>query len=489
MACEIIGMIATQEASEILPPQGPPIDADFTARFAQAHEAAGFDRVLIGYGTQWADGWQVANHVARATDRLKLLLAHRPGFVAPSLTARQAVSFDHLAGGGRLALHIITGGDETDQRRDGDFVDHDGRYRRTGEYLHVVRSLLHGHQPLDFDGEFYRVQGARLPVGPATEDGIPIYFGGASAAAVDVGARYADVYMVWGEPLAAARERIDQVRAAAAALGRSMRFSVSVRPILGATESAAWERAEKIASLALAQRQRFASYRGRRDSTSVGSARLLAAAAEGDVHDERLYTRIAAITGAPGNTTALVGTPEQVSSALMKYVDLGCEAVLIRGFWPYSDCVEYGRELIPLLRAEMARRKRIPLPPSLMENSSWQTRYAREPFLHLTTTGRRTGRPHRIEIWFAAHGPRIYLMSGGRDRADWLRNLLANPRVTIDLGDATHAGTAHVLEPGTPEDRLARELLVNKYEPIEQDSLEDWGRSSLPVMIEFDEAQ
>src|SRR5947209_9740136 len=156
MAFEIIGMIATQEASEILPLQGPPIDAEFTTRFAQAHEAAGFDRVLIGYGTHWADGWQVANHVARVTDGLKLLLAHRPGFVAPSLTARQAVSFDHLAGPGRLALHIITGGDEVDQHRDGDFLDHDARYRRTAEYLQIVRRLLHTRDGFDFGGEFYR---------------------------------------------------------------------------------------------------------------------------------------------------------------------------------------------------------------------------------------------------------------------------------------------------------------------------------------------
>jgi alkanesulfonate monooxygenase len=357
---EIIGMIATQEASEILPPRGAPIDAEFTTRFAQAHEAAGFDRVLIGYGTHWADGWQVANHVARVTDRLKLLLAHRPGFVAPSVTARQCVSFDHLAGRGRLALHIITGGDEADQRRDGDFVDHDGRYRRTSEYLHIVRSLLSGDAPLDFSGEFYSVEGARLPVGPASSDGIPIYFGGASAAAVEVGARYADVYMLWGEPLAAASERIETVRAAASAFGRTVGLSVSVRPILGATEAAAWGRAEEIAGLALAQRERFAGYRGRRDSTSVGSARLLAAASEADIHDERLYTRIAAITGAPGNTTALVGTPSQVCAALMRYVDLGCDAILIRGFWPYDDCVEYGRELIPLLRDAAAARQPAP---------------------------------------------------------------------------------------------------------------------------------
>jgi len=348
---EIIGMIATQEASEILPAQGPLIDPEFTARFAQAHEDAGFDRVLIGYGTYWADGWQVANHVARATSRVKLLLAHRPGFVAPTLTARQAVTFDHLAGAGRLALHIITGGDEADQRRDGDFVPHDSRYRRTAEYLHILRALFDGPEPLDFEGEFYHVEGASLPVRPATEAGIPLYFGGASSFAVDVGGRYADVYMLWGEPLAAAQARIEQARAAATRFGRTLRFSVSVRPIIAPTEAAAWARAEEIAERAAAQRARFLGARGRRDSTSVGSERLLAAAAESDVHDERLWTRVAAITGAAGNSTALVGTPEQVAEALLRYVDIGCDTLLIRGFLPYQDAVEYGRELVPLIRA------------------------------------------------------------------------------------------------------------------------------------------
>lgn len=351
MSLEIIGMIATQEASEVMPAQGPLIDAEFTARFARAHEQSGFDRVLIGYGTYWADGWQVANHVARATQRIKLLLAHRPGFVAPSLTARQAVSFDHLAGPGRLALHIITGGDEADQRRDGDFLDHDSRYRRTAEYLHIIRRLLADPEPLDFSGEFYRLEGAHLPVRPATEAGVPIYFGGASEAALEVGAHYADVYMLWGEPLAAARQRIEAARAAAARLGRTLRFSVSVRPIIAPTEAAAWDRAEDIAERALSQRQGFLGARGRRDSTSVGSARLLAAAAEADVHDERLWTRIASITGAAGNSTALVGTPEQVAAALLRYVELGCDTLLIRGFSPYQDALDYGRELIPLLRA------------------------------------------------------------------------------------------------------------------------------------------
>jgi alkanesulfonate monooxygenase len=356
MPVEFIGMIATQEASEVLPLQGPVVDPDFTARFSQVHEDGGFDRILIGYGSHWPDGWQVANHAVRATRHLKILLAHRPGFVAPTLTARQAVTFDHLSGGGRLALHIITGGDEADQRREGDFLDHDARYRRTAEYLSLLRRLWSSSEPFDFSGEFYRLEGAVLPVRAATPAGIPLFFGGASDAALNVGARYADVYMLWGEPLLQTTERLDAINSAARAEGRALRFSVSVRPILAPTEAAAWARAETIAEQALAQRQRFLDARGRRNNSSVGSERLLSAAAQADVHDARLWTRVATITGAAGNSTALVGTPEQVAEALLAYVDLGIDMLLIRGFHPLQDAVEYGRELIPLVREEVARR-------------------------------------------------------------------------------------------------------------------------------------
>jgi deazaflavin-dependent oxidoreductase (nitroreductase family) len=113
----------------------------------------------------------------------------------------------------------------------------------------------------------------------------------------------------------------------------------------------------------------------------------------------------------------------------------------------------------------------------------WPGRCASDPFLYLTTTGRRSGRPHRIEIWFAAQDRTLYLMSGGRDHADWVRNLLANPRVSVDLGGETHQGIARVLAPETAEDQLARRLLVTKYG--DQEDLDEWGRTSLPVAIEF----
>jgi alkanesulfonate monooxygenase len=355
---EFIGMIATQERSEVVASSGPLIDAAFTAEFARVHEAGGFDRILIGYGATWPDGWQVANHVVRATEHLKILLAHRPGFVAPTLTARQAVTFDHLTGGGRLALHIITGGDEVDQRRDGDYLSHDARYRRTAEYMHLLRTAWTSRQPFDFNGEFYSVEQSTAVALPSTEAGIPLFFGGASEAAVEVGARYSDVYMLWGEPLADAAERLTQIRTAADAEGRTLRFSLSVRPILAPTEAAAWARAESIAEQALARRDRFLAHRSQTENTSVGSRRLREAAAAADVHDARLWTRVAAITGAAGNSTALVGTPEQVAEALLKYVELGFGTLLIRGFNPFDDAIDYGRELIPLVRAELARRER-----------------------------------------------------------------------------------------------------------------------------------
>jgi deazaflavin-dependent oxidoreductase (nitroreductase family) len=113
----------------------------------------------------------------------------------------------------------------------------------------------------------------------------------------------------------------------------------------------------------------------------------------------------------------------------------------------------------------------------------WLARWAGEPYAHLTTIGRRTGRPHRIEIWFATEDRRVYLLSGGREQADWVRNLQPNPRVTVELGDETHAGAARVPRAGVAEDRRARELLVDKYR--EGDDLDEWGRTALPVVIEF----
>lgn len=359
MGVEIIGMISTTLASEIYGKSiiAGDVDPQFITQFARIHEDGGFDRVLVGYGSTGADGFLVTAQAASVTTRLGYLIAHRPGFVAPTLAARKAATLDHLTGG-RIALHIITGGSDVEQQRDGDFLDHDARYRRTDEYLEVLRRTWTSDRPFDFDGEFYRVRGAFSEVKPLQRPAIPVYFGGASGPALAVGARHCDVYALWGEPVAAIRQSIAEV-CAASPPGRFPRFSVSVRPILGSTEAKAWERARAILA-------RILEVRGNAKAPprpqNVGSQRLLELATRGEVHDKRLWTAIAAATGAAGSTTALVGTPEQVAESLLDYYDAGASTLLIRGFDPLQDAIDFGRELIPLIRGEVARRERQAVP-------------------------------------------------------------------------------------------------------------------------------
>jgi deazaflavin-dependent oxidoreductase (nitroreductase family) len=105
---------------------------------------------------------------------------------------------------------------------------------------------------------------------------------------------------------------------------------------------------------------------------------------------------------------------------------------------------------------------------------------------HLQTTGRTTGRPRTIEIWFGTDGERVYLLAGGRQRAHWVRNLIADPHVRLRIGGMTLAGTARIIEGEASED-LARQLLAAKYQGwSEVRPLSAWAAGSLPVEIEFD---
>jgi alkanesulfonate monooxygenase len=362
---EFVGMIGTHEVSEIHGRSGDFIQADFVREIARAHEEAGFDKVLVGYGSSSPDGTQVAAYAAAHTDRIGFLIAHRPGFVFPTLAARTFATLDQFTRG-RVAVHIVTGGTDADQRREGDYLTKDERYARTDEYLDVLKAAWTSDEPVSYSGEHYRFEGFQSDVRPWQQPRIPLYFGGSSAAAYRVGSKQADVFMLWGEPLAETAEQIATVRAAALAAGRAEppRFSVSFRPILGATEELAWERAHSILDTIRGSgggKGAFVSSAalvGGTDNApqSVASQRLLAAAAKGELHDRALWTPTAAATNASGNTTALVGTPETVAQAILDYVDIGVTTILIRGFDPLDDAVDYGKHLLPLVHSEIARR-------------------------------------------------------------------------------------------------------------------------------------
>jgi alkanesulfonate monooxygenase len=350
MPVEMIGWIAPRVSSELIPPVGPPFNADVITETARIHEEAGFDRVLIGYFSNAPDGFLIGAHAASVTNRLRFLLAHRPGFVAPTVAARKLATLDQLTGG-RTAVHLIAGGNNADQARDGDFTDHDTRYRRTQEYVTLLRRTWTEAAPFDHQGEFYRVVGAYAEIRCQQEPHIPIYGGGGSPAAIEALAPCVNVYMLWGEPLKASAAFMDEVRAVAARANHRLTFSLSTRPILGRTESAAWDRARDILAKVKARQQGAVP-----TPQNTGSLRLLDAAAEKEVHDSCLWTALAVVTGARGNSTALVGTPETVAKALVAYYDLGATSLLIRGYDPLTDAEEYGRELIPRVRALVAER-------------------------------------------------------------------------------------------------------------------------------------
>ena len=352
MSVEICGWLAPRVSSEIIAASGAPFDRSVITRTAKVHEDGGFDTVLVGYFTNAPDGFLIAAHAGAVTERLRFLIAHRPGFVAPTLAARKFATLDHLTDG-RVSIHLISGGNDADQARDGDHLDHAGRYRRTDEYAKVLRAVWTAEVPVDHHGEFYNISGARSELRCVQSPHIPIYGGGGSDAAVESLAAHVDTFMLWGEPLAETRAFMDRVRLAAAQHDRTPTFSVSTRPILGRTEGEAWDRARDI----LERVQATFGRRALRRPDNVASQRLLDTAARAEVYDRCLWTPLATASGAPGNSTALVGTPETVAQAMVDYYDIGATTLLIRGYDPLVDAEQYGRELIPRVRALVAERE------------------------------------------------------------------------------------------------------------------------------------
>jgi alkanesulfonate monooxygenase len=355
MSVKFIGYIGFNNASEIHENRNRALDLGYVNDAAEAQEKGGFDRVLIPFGSASPESQAVAAYVAARTTKLGFLVAHRPGFTQPTLAARQLATLDQLSGG-RVAVHIITGGSDAEMARDGDVSTKNERYARTDEYLSILRQQWTSSAPFDHAGRFYKVRQASSDVKPGH---LPVFFGGSSDEAIEVAGKYADVYAFWGEAQAHAREVIERVRVAAARNGRHVSFSMSLRPIIADTEEAAWRRADEIVERVRALREDKGLRTVGHEPPNVGSQRLLQTAALGYRVDKRLWTGLASVGGAGGNSTGLVGTPEQVGDALLDYYDLGINHFLIRGFDPLEDAIRYGRELLPLVRARVAAREEL----------------------------------------------------------------------------------------------------------------------------------
>jgi len=109
---------------------------------------------------------------------------------------------------------------------------------------------------------------------------------------------------------------------------------------------------------------------------------------------------------------------------------------------------------------------------------------AADDYCYLTTTGRVSGRPHEIEIWFGLVGATLFMLSGGGERSDWVKNLRAQPACSVRIRERHYPGQARILD-GGDEDVRARRLLVEKYQPRYSGELEDWGRRSRVVAVDL----
>jgi alkanesulfonate monooxygenase len=317
----------------------------------RAAEDFGFEAVLTPTGSHCEDSWIATAALAQHTRRLKYLVAFRPGVLSPTLAAQQVSTYQRFTGN-RLALNVVTGGDDDEMRRYGDATDKAARYRRTGEFLRVVRGIMsdpHSCDGFSFHGEFYDIDDARTAY-PLAQ--VPtIYFGGSSPEAIEVAAEHADVYLTWGEPPEQVAEKIDRVRTAAARHGRTLRFGVRMHTVARATSAEAWQRAgELIAGLSADEVRR--AHERYLASGSEGQRRM-AALTSGELVDARSLEVHPGLWAGPsllrdGAGTAAIGSYEGVAAVFEEYSRLGVSEFVLSGY-PQADEIRHiGEHVLPL---------------------------------------------------------------------------------------------------------------------------------------------
>ena len=331
--------------------QERPPDIDYLAQVARSAEQLGFGAVLTPTGTWCEDAWLVTAALISQTQRLKFLVAFRPGLISPTLAAQMAATYQRISRG-RLLLNVVTGGQADEQRRFGDHLSHDERYARTGEFLAIVRGAWSG-EPFDFTGEHYQVTGATVMRPP---DPLPgVYFGGSSPAAGPVAARSADTYLTWGEPPAQVAQKLAWMRRLAEAQGRTLAFGIRLHVITRDTEADAWAEASRLLDYLdpgeISQAQQVLAA-----SESVGQERMRALHASyrqgGPARDLEIYPNLWAGVGLVrgGAGTALVGSHEKVADLIEEYASLGISEFILSGYPHLEEAYWFGEGVMPELR-------------------------------------------------------------------------------------------------------------------------------------------
>jgi len=326
---------------------GRAVTPNYLRQIAQAVDELGYGGALLPTGRGCEDSWLVAASLIPATERMKFLVALRPGLIAPVLAARMAATFDRLSNG-RLLINIVTGGDPVELAGEGVHLDHDARYAVTDEFLTVFRKLAAGEE-VNFEGAHFKITGGKSILPPVQQPHVPIYFGGSSPAAHAVAAKHVDLYLTWGEPPAQVAEKLDDMRRRAAALGRTVRFGIRLHVIVRETEAEAWQAADNLIrhltpdTIAAAQKV-LARY------DSQGQQRMV------NLHNgnrnalqvsPNLWAGVGLVRGGVG--TALVGDPATVAQRMQEYAELGIDTFVLSGYPHLEEAYRFAELLFPLL--------------------------------------------------------------------------------------------------------------------------------------------
>jgi alkanesulfonate monooxygenase len=325
-----------------------PATVGYLTQIASAAEQVGFEGALTPTGAWCEDAWLSTAFLVDRTERLKFLVAFRPGLVSPTMAAQMAATYQWHSGG-RLLLNVVTGGEAHEQRAYGDHLGKEERYARTGEFLDVVRRLWAG-ETVDLAGRHIQIDGARL--GRVPRPVPPIYFGGSSAAAGPVAARYSDVYLTWGEPAAQVAEKLAWIRTLADAEGRTLRYGIRLHVISRDTSEQAWAEAARLLD-GLDEDTVAQVQTGLRRSESEGQRRML------ELHGGRrsglrdlevapnLWAGVGLVRGGAG--TALVGSHEEVADRIAEYHALGLTEFILSGYPHLEEAYWFGEGVLPIL--------------------------------------------------------------------------------------------------------------------------------------------
>jgi FMNH2-dependent dimethyl sulfone monooxygenase len=296
---------------------------DYVSRLARRSEQIGYDLTLVaelnlndikGVEAPSLDAWSTAAALAAVTERLELMVAVRPTFHNPALLAKQAANIDHIGGGGRLSLNVVSSWWASEAAMYGvHFEQHDDRYARTAEWLEVVdRAWKEDH--FSYEGKFYKVFDTVLRPKPLTKPRPVIYAGGESEAAKELIAARCDAYVMHGDPPERVREKVRDMSARRERLGLGpMIFGVAGYTVVRDSEGEARKELERITDV----HQSAAGY----DNYQQWLA--------GTQLEQRVSLEDYSVSNR-GLRSGLVGTPEQVAARVEEFEDVGIDLLLLQ---------------------------------------------------------------------------------------------------------------------------------------------------------------